>query len=338
MRHLHPLKPFEDMDFATITSLNENIPKVSYDPTTLGFSKAHRHAATIPGFWPGNVREYGLLSFHEKNAAFHTKSAHPSDAKNAVHSQGILTSFAWLFAQACFQGFSTYNDMNYSLATQSVVTDGQLWSFYKYQLNTTCTHTSLEEPNYRYNKCWGTNEMKLYESIDDKGRLQGLNDDVLRTLIKFYINCPEKRSHEMKPFLGAHQKKIADLEDTKQRDWLEKRFKHLMANRPRHRPIPEIYNWEKIYKIDNDTRPLHRKLRFFEIGINPFQRRLNDHQPEYIPRCKRARGIHDKKRWDATYYPGDHRENIPKVRSHSMLGAPSDPYWCKMDRKRKSIK
>lgn len=228
--------------------------------------------------------------------------------------------------------------MNYSLATQSVVTDGQLWSFYKYQLNTTCTHTSLDEPNYRYNKCWGTNEMKLYESIDDKGRLQGLNDDVLRTLIKFYINSPEKREHEMKPFLGAQQKKIADLEDTKQRGWLEKTFKHLMANRPRHRPIPEIYNWEKIYKIDHDTRPLHRKLRFFELRVNPFQRRLNEHKPEYIPRCKRARGIHDKKRWDATYYPGDHQENIPKVRSHSMVGAPSDPHWCSIDRKRKSIK
>lgn len=336
MRHLHPLRPFEEFD--SFTSVNENIPTVRFDPTTLGFTKSHRHGSTTPGFWPGNVREYGLMSFHEKNASDRIKKPNQSDSQDAIHSQGILSSFGWLFAQACFQGFTTYNDIDYSLATQTVVTDGQSWSFYKYQLNTTCTHTSIEKPNHRYNKCWGTKEMKLYESIDEKGRLQGLNDDVLRTLIKFYTNCPEKRDNEMKPFLGAQQKKIADLDDVKQRGWLEKTFKHIMANRPRHRPIPEIYSWEKIYKIDHDTRPLYRKLRFFELGVNPFRRNLNEHQPEYIRRDERAGGIHDKRRWDATYYPGDHRANIPKERSHSMIAAPKDKHWCKIDRKRKSIK
>lgn len=251
---------------------------------------------------------------------------------------GIISSYAWLLAQACYQGFSTYNDMNYGLASQTVITDGKFWSFYKYQMNTTCMHTSLNRENYRYNKCWGTKEMKLYDVIDDKGKIQGLNDDVLKNLIQFYINQPKAREHEMKPFLGMKEKKVADIEDVKQRDWLEKRYKHLVSNRPRHRLTPEVYSWEKLYKIDNDTKPLARRLRFFELGINPFRRQLNDHQPKYIPRHLRARGYKDKKIWEPTYYPLDHRMNIPKEMSHTMFGAPRDPYACLMDRKRKSYK
>ena len=340
LRHQHPLEPFEDIDFSSVTSANEKIPSVTLDPRVFGFVTDHRHGTTIPGFWPGNVREYGLISYQDRNFVDNRKNFDEADKQEALHSRGIVSSFAWVFAQACYQGFSTYNEMNYPLATQTVLTDGQWWSFYKYQLNSTNMHTNnlVNEPNYRYNKCWGTKEMKLYDEIDEGGKIQGLNDEVLRNLLTFYVNQPKAREHEMKPLLGEKEKKIADLEDIKQRDWLEKTFKHIMSNRPRHRAVPEIFNWEKIYKIDNKTRPLDRKLRFFELGINPFRRRLDEHWPKYIPRHLRARGPHDKKRWDATYYPLNHKMNIPKETSHSLLGAPSNSYARLMDRKRKSYK
>lgn len=339
LRHQYPLQPFEDVDFESIASDEKRIPQVTIDPRALGFFTDHRHGTTIPGFWPGNVREHGLISFQDRHFLSARKDAlYIEDKQNALHSQGIVSSFAWLYAQACYQGFSTFNDMNYPLATQTVITDGQFWSFYKYQLNTTITHTSVNGPNPRFNKCWGTKETKLFDEVDASGKLQGLNDDVLKNLIQFYINQPTARQHEMKPLLDVKGKKIADLEDVKQRTWLEKTFKHIVSNRPRHRLVPEIYNWEQIYKIDYNTRPLDRKLRFFQLGINPFKRRLNEHQPKYIPRHLRARGIHDKKIWEPTYYPLDHRMNIPKEMSHSMFGAPRSKFACKMDRKRKSYK
>lgn len=341
LRHQLPLAPFEDIDFSAVTSPNERIPSVTVDSRTLGFATAHRHGTSIPGFWPGNVREYGLISFQDRNHINIRRNADygDQDRLEALHSQGIVSSYAWLLAQACYQGFSTYNDMTYPLASQTVITDGQFWSFYKYQLNTTCAHTyTSDQPNYRYNKCWGTKELKLYDQVDDNGKVQGLNEDVLKHLIKFYINQPKAREHEMKPFLHPKEKKVADLEDVKQRDWLEKTFKLIMSNRPRHRLVPEIYSWEKHYKIDNNTRPLDRRLRFFQLEINPFRRKLNEHQPKYIPRHLRARGIHDKKRFDATYWPLDHRMNIPKERSHSQMGAPRTKFANLMDRKRKSYK
>lgn len=340
VRHQHPLKPFVNVDFDSITTENENIPSVSIDPRALGFSTDHRHGTSVPGFWPGNVREYGLISYQDRSFMNLRKKRPFGDVDNqeALHSCGIISSFSWLFAQACYQGFSTYNDMTYPLATQTIVTDGQMWSFYKYQMNTTCTHTQLDGPNFRYNQCWGTKEMKLYDQIDENGKIQGLNDDVLKILLQFYLNQPAPREHEMKPFLDKNERKIADIEDEKRRDWLEKRFKSLVSNRPRQRLTPEVYNWEKIYKIDNKTKPLSRRLRFFELGIDPFKRQLNEHQPAYIRRGLRARGPHDKKKWDATYYPLDHRMNIPKERSHSMMGAPRNPFVALMDRKRKSYK
>lgn len=60
-----------------------------------------------------------------------------------------------------------------------------------------------------------------------------------------------------------------------------------MANRPRYQEIDEIYTWEKIYKIDHQTRPMDRRSRFFELFKNPAERKLSDRLPEYIPRALR---------------------------------------------------
>jgi small subunit ribosomal protein S30 len=255
---------------------------------------------TIPGFWPGNAREFGLLSYVNRDS---TLSEHP-DKQDVLHAQGVLSSYAWLFGQACYQGFSTFNDPTYPLATQTVITDGKFWSFYAYQLNTTLVHSDNCDKNPRYNQCWGTKEMQLFETIDEKGNIQGLNEEVLTNLVKFYMNQPKPVDQtKLKPLLGQTEKKIADIEDEKRRVFLESSYKHLVSNRPRHRLAPEVYSWEKIYKIDHDTKPLAPKRRFFELGINPFKRSLDEHQPVYIPGALRPRGKKDRKKWEPTYYP-----------------------------------
>lgn len=342
VRHQYPLEPFEEVDFEAMTKQNENIPfeEISLvDPLAHGYHTHHRHGVTVPGFWPGNVREYGLLSYHDRTHLIKRASVLGiNDNIAAIHSQGVLSSFAWTFAQASYQGFSTYNDMTYPLTTQTVVTDGQNWSFYKYQLNTTLIHTELNAPNFKYNKCFGTEEMKLYEDVDENGKIHGFNEDVLRQLIRFYINEPKVRTYEMKPYLDPKEKKIADIEDIDRRQWLEKIYKNLVSNRPRQNLTPEIYNWEHIYKIKFKTMPLDKKLRFFEYGINPFKRELSEHIPEYIPRELRAGGIYDKKKYRATYYPLDHRSNDPRTMTNSEFGAAKEGIRKKYDRFKKTFK
>lgn len=115
-----------------------------------------------------------------------------------------------------------------------VITNGQWWTFAVYQLNTTALNIDAIEENPRRNVCWITEPMKLFDTIEN-GKVHGLNEDVLKHLIKFYVNVPEaKEGVEMKPYVNG-ENRIANIEDPERRKWLEKHYKHLMSNRPRHR-------------------------------------------------------------------------------------------------------
>ncbi|OAD60324.1 28S ribosomal protein S30, mitochondrial [Eufriesea mexicana] len=225
-------------------------------------------------------------------------------SEETITVQAIFASYAWLLSQASYQGFSTVNDITYPLVSQTILTNGRLWSFCVYQLNTTLTHTEYAEENPKRNVCWITESLPLFDKIEN-GQVHGFNEDVLKKLITFYINIPAERSNEnMKPYLGESVKHIADITNPYRRVWLESRFKHLMSNRPRHYKQPEIYHWQKIYLIDNNTRFLDKKRDPWQFGYSAYKRKLNDHLPIYIPRCLRR--LPNKRkigRWAKTYYP-----------------------------------
>lgn len=139
-------------------------------------------------------------------------------------------------------GFSTFNDITYPLTTQTVITNGQWWSFFVYQLNTTLVHSEYADENPKRNICWVTEPIKLFDKIENE-KVHGLNEEVLKTLIKFYTNIPEERiGVDLKPYLGKSKKVIADIIGDKKRNWLEKYYKHLMCNRPRYRYVVTVNN------------------------------------------------------------------------------------------------
>lgn len=134
-------------------------------------------------------------------------------------------------------GFSTFNDITYPLITQTVITDGQWWSFCVYQLNTTLVHSEYISENPKRNICWITEPIKLFDKIENE-KVHGLNEEVLKILIKFYTNMPEERiGIDLKPYLGQVIKVIADIRGNNRRNWLEKQYKHLVCNRPRGRYV-----------------------------------------------------------------------------------------------------
>ncbi|XP_053978120.1 28S ribosomal protein S30, mitochondrial [Hylaeus volcanicus] len=301
LRHPFPLKEIVSLSDCENSELN--VPEFKFDPRVLGYRFSYKHATNIPGFWPGDPAEFGLLSYHN----FNHMSLRPKtfdDQFDALIVQAIFASYGWLLSQACYQGFSTVNDITYPFVSQTILTDGQWWSFCVYQLNTTLLHSENAVENPSRNMCWITKPAKLFDSVEN-GKVHGLNEDVLKNLIKFYINTPEERtSVNMKPFLGESIKYLADIPDPLRRAWLEKTFKHIMANRPRHKKVTEIAHWQKIYLVDHKTRPLDKKHDKWQFGYQPKKRRMDDHLPEYIPRCLRA---NPKKRhigrYAKTYYP-----------------------------------
>lgn len=283
---------------------NFEIPTYKLDPRTLGFSTAYRHGSNAPGIWPGHQDEFGLLAY-QRRASFVDRN--PSygavDHQEALHAQGISSLFGWLLGQACYQGFTPYNDVTYPLCSQSVTTDGQFWSFYVYQLNTIVLHSHFAEESALANECWGTAELKLYEELHD-GKLVGFNDQVLKNLLHFYVNVPKERAGmNMKPYLNPEERYVNEIKHDEKREWLATHYRHLITNKPRHNLVYEIYNWEKIYMVDHNTRPLMARRRPFQLNQNPFMKHLDHHTPKYVPKPIRPDGPKSKKKRENTYYP-----------------------------------
>ncbi|XP_067642227.1 large ribosomal subunit protein mL65 [Eurosta solidaginis] len=306
IRHRNQLSPWKTEEESTNADLAKTIPRCTYDPRTLGYACNHQHLTSIPGFWPGSRSTFGSISYQSRAfLQIRPDTYGPEDFKEALHAQAIQSSYAWLLAQASYNGFNTFNDITYPMNTQTILTNGRDWSFYEYQLNTLLVHSNHVDDNPRVNFCRGTPELQLYSGISASGDVLNLNEDVLRHIMRFYSNVPtiKRSTNELQPYLGTDVKYAADYKSEEQREFLEKTFKHLMANRPRHLEIPEIYLWEKIYKIDHKTRPMEPRRRFFELGINPWRRTLDQHQKEYIPKVLRPEGPKSKKKWKQTYYP-----------------------------------
>ncbi|KAH0950588.1 hypothetical protein HN011_007462 [Eciton burchellii] len=301
LRYKHPLR--EIIPLSECENPAFDVPVFKFSPQVLGYRFGRQHLSNIPGFWPGDKSEFGFLSYH-KCMYLKDRSKEYNDISDVLPVQAILASYSWLLTQACYQGFSTFNELTYPLTTQTVITDGKWWSFFVYQLNTVLLHNDHIEDNPKRNICWITKPMKLFDKIENE-KVHGLNEELLKTLIKFYVNAPEERSGiNLKPYLGESVKVIADIEHDEKRNWLETHYKHLMCNRKRHKRIPEIYDWQKIYMIRFKTRPMEKRREPWQFDIDVMKRRLDDHKPRYIPKCLRE---NPKKkrigRWEKTYYP-----------------------------------
>ncbi|KAG7196905.1 hypothetical protein KM043_000179 [Ampulex compressa] len=181
LRHNHPLKeiiPFDDLE-----NRNLNVPEFKLDPRTLGYYFRRRHATNIPGFWPGDKAEFGVLSYHSSEYLEHRPKTFNDDF-DALATQAILASYGNLLSQSCYQGFSTFHDVTYPLVSQMVITNGQWWTFCVYQLNTVLLHSEYVVNNPRSNICWMTKPMKLFEKVEE-GKRMGV---------------------ELKPYLGKKEK------------------------------------------------------------------------------------------------------------------------------------
>lgn len=141
---------------------------------------------SVPGYWQDDDQsEFPFLSFYSRYALKLReldRGEHFPDTEDSVDGMGLMSSFAWLNAFANHHGFTPYQELEYPFTCQSVVTDGQYWTFIVYQLNGHSFHSDLN-PNPVKNICWSSGEMKLFDECKD-GQLTNVNDEVISTLIK----------------------------------------------------------------------------------------------------------------------------------------------------------
>lgn len=101
LRHKHPLReiiPLRDCENSAL-----DVPAFKFNPKVLAYTLEKRHLTNIPGFWPGDENEFGLLSYH--NCTYlQNKPEKYNDTSTALTVQAVLASYSWLLSQACYQG------------------------------------------------------------------------------------------------------------------------------------------------------------------------------------------------------------------------------------------
>ncbi|XP_043206788.1 28S ribosomal protein S30, mitochondrial-like isoform X1 [Amphibalanus amphitrite] len=263
----------------------------SREPRTRQCAYKFRHGTNIPGVWPEDGRQFGLVNWltREHLVRHATKYGQhaAADRPDALRAQACLSGFASCLSQACGVGFSPLTELTYPLTTQTVITDGRTWTFSAFQLNTTGALLTPAEHGAPGNTCWVLPEMQLYQNVTEKG-VEGLNEEVLKRLLQLYLlPTGDRDGIELRPYLDPERSLVDAVED----DWLRTKYLqtyfHIMSCRPRSRLKDEVYMWEKIYKVQFQTRPMEARKRFFELNKYPDMRRLDDFYPGYIPRALR---------------------------------------------------
>lgn len=169
---------------------NSEIAKHDYPLLPLGVPLRRHNLLALPGFWPDHSSGFDFpnLICHSREALRQRKEANKveyQDDQDILDGMAILSSFAWLTSVANNLGFSLYDQLTYPLVTKVIITDGQHWSFYVYQLNQHSLHGDTYNPNL-CNLCWSSGDMKLFDHFEN-GTFVGLNDNVLKTIVQVFL-------------------------------------------------------------------------------------------------------------------------------------------------------
>lgn len=110
LRHRLPLREIVSLKEAEDVGLE--VPIEPLDPRKMGYFPELVRATIIPGFWPGDHHEFGILSYLS-SAHLAGRSETFNDNTDAAAAQAVLGSFSWLYSQACYQGIERF--LSYSL-------------------------------------------------------------------------------------------------------------------------------------------------------------------------------------------------------------------------------
>ncbi|CAG7838182.1 unnamed protein product [Allacma fusca] len=289
IRCVNPIKNYVDAE-SDLCEKGDNFPdRMRQFAKAYGIPRTVRYGTCLNGHWSGDGHRSSLLSIHPQHHLAHDyrQNSHwLEDQQSALDSQAIVCSFSRLLAQAYNFGFDQFTDLDYPFSTQFISTNGLNWSFYTYQLNTIKISKHDYQKNNRQNLCWGTKPMKIIEENHQ------LNEVVLENLIKFYLNPPVPISSSkgnVTPFIQATLNDFPDLE----REFVFENLRDMYCMRniqPEKKPLPEIYDWEKIFKIRHKTMPMAARKRFFEFpfgfpGSNPYEEPFVLRNPRKVPKA-----------------------------------------------------
>ncbi|KAG8193842.1 hypothetical protein JTE90_029574 [Oedothorax gibbosus] len=248
VRMKEPLSPILNLDHPLCAT--SEVPDYKYQPEVFDYDTTIRHISSVPGIWPGDEHQFPLILFNTTDKLKDLLSQIKyCDISKIEHSLGVTSSFGYLNAIATYQGFTPFHDLTYPLVAQSVLTNGQDWTFFVYQLNTIAFHSDVDQKDRR-NICWSSKKMRLFDTIED-GQVKGINEEVYKVLLKFLLNAPiAKDGLNLRPYLGEDKREKEDAEHMryflrKMFSWAPEFDEHLL----------EVPTWEQIYKDHPEAPP-----------------------------------------------------------------------------------
>lgn len=243
----------------------------NYNLLQLGFPLLRRNLVSLPGFWPDHSEGFDFANLlclnHQGIRSRVNKNERDfGDTQDVLDGMAMTSSFAWLASLATNLGFTLYHPLTYPLVTNVIITDGQHWSFYVYQLNNHVFHSDIEPDVQRYNLCWSSGDRRLFEAYED-GQWKGLDETVLNLIVKVsrssgFVHSSHLSTNQMintavvpsvdfeaRPYLGV------DERDQKDRDELSYSLRRKFANSTDSFVArrKKVNLWEKIYKHHKDA-------------------------------------------------------------------------------------
>ncbi|XP_075039934.1 large ribosomal subunit protein mL65 [Mixophyes fleayi] len=183
------LPEFVPLDFV----VPEEVPVIPYEPNKLPLFQRQYENNIFIGSKVDDPCRFGHTQFHLVPDKFKRERLQKLNKGDQIEvflrANGIASLFAWTGAQAMYQGFWSQADVTRPFVSQAVISDGKYFSFFCYQLNTLSLQVDCDKDPNRKNICWGTQSAPLYETVE-KDDVKGFNDDVLRQLVDFFLNCP----------------------------------------------------------------------------------------------------------------------------------------------------
>ncbi|XP_070820655.1 large ribosomal subunit protein mL65 [Chaetodon trifascialis] len=169
------------------------VPEITLAPNVMPLFRRQYDNNIFTGSKLPDPACYGHTQFHLVPDQYHRDrmagQQQPDQVEVFLRANGLASLFAWTGAQAMYQGFWNHEDVTRPFVSQAVITDGQLFSFFCYQLNTVALSVETDANNPRKNLLWGTESLRLYDSVQD-GEVVGLNDNVIKLLVQFLMNRP----------------------------------------------------------------------------------------------------------------------------------------------------
>ncbi|XP_020499648.2 39S ribosomal protein S30, mitochondrial [Labrus bergylta] len=174
-------------------SYTAEVPEITLAPNVMPLFRRQYDNNIFTGSKLPDPACYGHTQFHLVPDRYHrdrmARQKQSDQVEVFLRANGLASLFAWTGAQAMYQGFWNNEDVTRPFVSQAVITDGQFFSFFCYQLNTLALSVEADANNPRKNLLWGTESLRLYESVQD-GEVVGLNDGVIKLLIQFLMNQP----------------------------------------------------------------------------------------------------------------------------------------------------